>query len=68
MYIYLDLPIIGKSSEDGGRASDTSNRNTASDNNTVISNDTFSPDSTGNRNDNAATADVNMTGNSIVSK
>lgn len=60
------LPMIGKSSDDGGKASDTSSRNTASDSNTVISNDTFSPDSTGRRNDSAATDDVNITGNNIV--
>ena len=58
--------MTGKLSEEGGSASDTSNKKTDSDNNTVISRDTFSPDSVGNMNANPATKVTSTQGNSIV--
>jgi hypothetical protein len=60
------LPIIGKLSDDGGKDSETNSRNTARERSTVISSDTFSPDSVGRRNPIAATHDVNIQGNIIV--
>lgn len=62
------LPITGKLSDEGGNDSDTSNKKTAKDNKTVISSDTFSPDSVGSRKPSAATHDVSMHGKIIVSK
>ena len=62
----LNLPIIGKSSDEGGRDSDTKRRNTARERSTVISSATFSPLSTGSRKPSAATPAVNMHGNIMV--
>jgi len=62
----LDLPIMGKSSEEGGRDSDTKRRNTARERSTVISSETFSPLSTGSKKPSAATPDVSMHGNIMV--
>lgn len=61
-----DSPMIGKLSEEGGKDSDTTNKNTARDRSTVISRDTFSPDSVGKRNASAATHDVSIQGKIIV--
>ena len=57
---------MGKLSLEGGMDSDTTNMNTARDNKTVISKDTFSPLSTGSMNVIPATANVRMHGNIIV--
>ena len=58
-----NLPIYGNVSEFGGMISETININTAMDNSTVISRDTFSPDSGGKMNPSKAMEDISMLGN-----
>ena len=65
---FYSLPIIGKLSLEGGIDSDTTSINTANDSKTVISNDTFSPLSTGKMKVKAATDDVSIHGNIIVNR
>lgn len=60
------LPIYGKFSEDAGSDSDTMSKKTANESKTVISSDTFSPDSVGSKNPNAAIDPVSIHGNNIV--
>lgn len=57
------LPMKGNVSDVGGIVSDTTNRKTARDSNTVISRETFSPESGGSRNPNRAIDDINIQGN-----
>ena len=57
------LPIYGNVSEFGGIVSETINMKTATDKRTVISIETFSPDSGGNINPSNAIDDINIHGN-----
>lgn len=59
----FNLPIYGKVSEEGGIVSDTTMRNTARDNKTVISKETFSPLSGGKMNPKQATVEISIQGN-----
>lgn len=54
--------MYGNVSEVGGMISDTINMNTDSDNSTVISRDTFSPESGGNMNPSKDIAAINTHG------
>lgn len=54
--------MYGNVSDVGGIISETTSINTASDRRTVISRDTFSPESGGNRNPSTAIEDIKMHG------
>lgn len=55
--------MYGNVSDVGGIVSDTISINTDKESKTVISNDTFSPESGGNRNPSTAKEDISMHGN-----
>jgi len=56
------LPMKGNVSESGGMVSETTSKNTARDSSTVISRDTFSPESGGNRNPRNAIVEIMVQG------
>lgn len=57
------LPMKGKVSLSGGIVSETTSKNTARESNTVISSDTFSPESGGNKNPKNAIVEMIVHGN-----